>query len=465
MIGGLFKPASVASIAATGLLLGGVSAQAADLGGNCCADLEERVAELEATTARKGNRKVSLEVSGHVNEAVLFWDDGRDQDVYIVTNNQSRTRFRFKGAAQITADWSAGFLLEMGLRQTGDSSGANQFTTDKTTLDIRHQALYLKSQTFGTVWLGHTQTAVDGIADICLGCTMNNSHEMSLAWGGFYTRDKGNPAYFGPSWSDLGAGNNVASGASRRQLLRYVSPTVAGFVFSADWGGSENIYNGDSWSVALRYAAEFNSIRIAGGIGYYDERNLKGDYPDGVEYFDDVYSRGRGWGGSLSLQHTPTGLFIAGSYGTQDDKDEIAVGERLPANLALADETSGWSVTAGIGQRWMSLGRTTFWGRYGEYRSRGISNACATLVDPAEDLECNDAVDTGAVLFDVPKADTRVWAIGLNQSIDAAAMDLYVTYYTVSGTVEYDNTVPGDAFGSISPEDFQAIMTGAIIRF
>jgi hypothetical protein len=31
--------------------------QAADLGGDCCADLEERVAELEATTASKGNSK------------------------------------------------------------------------------------------------------------------------------------------------------------------------------------------------------------------------------------------------------------------------------------------------------------------------------------------------------------------------------------------------------------------------
>lgn len=41
------------------------TSQAADLGGNCCADLEERVAELEATTARKSNRKVTLEVYGH----------------------------------------------------------------------------------------------------------------------------------------------------------------------------------------------------------------------------------------------------------------------------------------------------------------------------------------------------------------------------------------------------------------
>ena len=53
-------------------LYGGHSAPAfaADLGGDCCADLEERVAELEATTVRKGNRKVSLSISGQVNTTV-----------------------------------------------------------------------------------------------------------------------------------------------------------------------------------------------------------------------------------------------------------------------------------------------------------------------------------------------------------------------------------------------------------
>ena len=87
MTGGFKMSAGqLALLAAAGVLLGGgASAQAADLGGNCCADLEERIAELEATTARKGNRKVKLEVSGQVNEAVIFWDDSVEDNVGVYT--------------------------------------------------------------------------------------------------------------------------------------------------------------------------------------------------------------------------------------------------------------------------------------------------------------------------------------------------------------------------------------------
>ena len=60
--------------------------KAADLGGDCCADLEERVAELEATTVRKGNKKVSVQMYGKVNYATEFWDDGHEKNMYTVNN-------------------------------------------------------------------------------------------------------------------------------------------------------------------------------------------------------------------------------------------------------------------------------------------------------------------------------------------------------------------------------------------
>ena len=81
MIGGLFsKSTSILTLcAAAGFVIVGAGvtpAKAADLGGDCCADLEERVANLEATTVRKGNKLVSLTLSGHVNRGLMWYDDG-----------------------------------------------------------------------------------------------------------------------------------------------------------------------------------------------------------------------------------------------------------------------------------------------------------------------------------------------------------------------------------------------------
>ncbi len=113
MNGGMIRAAGHGAIAVlAGVLLSAGSAQAADLGGNCCVDLEERVAELEATTARKGNRKVSLTIYGWVNKAVLYWNDGnRDNTYFGVDNTNFATRFGFRGEAKINPTVKAGFSI------------------------------------------------------------------------------------------------------------------------------------------------------------------------------------------------------------------------------------------------------------------------------------------------------------------------------------------------------------------
>src|SRR3954447_24978241 len=115
MIDRLMSAASrVALTAAAGFLA--TQAWGADLGGNCCIDLEERVAELEATTARKGTRKMGLSLYGQVSETILFWDDGAERNVYVVENNAFKNKFGAMGSAKIAGDWSAGFKLEWQVR-------------------------------------------------------------------------------------------------------------------------------------------------------------------------------------------------------------------------------------------------------------------------------------------------------------------------------------------------------------
>src|ERR1044072_7432060 len=125
------KKPSLSALVAAGLLAGGLSAgsaSAADLGGNCCADLEERIAELEATTARKGNRKVSLTVSGWVGEQVMYWDDGAEQNVYVTgLGSTLASHFKFTGSATISPGWSAGYVIHVEAIDS-DSLTLNQFS-------------------------------------------------------------------------------------------------------------------------------------------------------------------------------------------------------------------------------------------------------------------------------------------------------------------------------------------------
>src|SRR5215469_4792104 len=121
-------------MAAMGLFAGGVampSAKAADLGGDCCADLEERVAELEATTARKGNRKMSLTVTGQVNRIVTWYDDSKMSTTYYgLDNTNSSTRYIFAGSAKVTPKVSMGFEIMIEIEAGGTSSKVSQFDED-----------------------------------------------------------------------------------------------------------------------------------------------------------------------------------------------------------------------------------------------------------------------------------------------------------------------------------------------
>ncbi len=127
---------SLSALVAAGLLAGGMSissstsAFAADLGGNCCADLEERIAELEATTARKGNRKVSLTVSGWVGQQVMFWDDGGELNVYVHDLGTTLgSHVKFTGQATIVPGWSAGYVLHL------EAMGSDSLTTSQNVPD------------------------------------------------------------------------------------------------------------------------------------------------------------------------------------------------------------------------------------------------------------------------------------------------------------------------------------------
>jgi len=358
-----------ALVAAAGLLIGATvaPAKAADLGGGCCADLEERVAELEATTARKGNRVVSLQVYGQVNKALLFFDSNTDSDVFVVDNDNSSSRFGFQGTASIKPGWTAGYNIEVDLQADSNSNNVSEDNDEGSGLELRlrKNELYVESEQFGRVTIGQGSSAGDGITGIILG---NSQSSAALDFGG--SLDDG---VLGLVVSDLGT--------SRVDRVRYDTPSIYGFILSASWGED------DLLDVALRFKKEWNSIRFAAGIAYasQEDDNPGSDNAD----FEQI-------SGSFSVMHVPTGIFGAFSAGDRDggvfDLNGDGVDDTEQANQEY------WYAQVGIEKRFFSPGSTTVYADYGEYEI---------------------SFDQGG------EASVDRFGFGVVQSIDSAAMDIY----------------------------------------
>lgn len=444
MVGGMKMSAGRLSLlAAAGfLLVGGTSAQAADFGGDCCADLEERIAELEATTARKGNRKVSLEVYGQINEAMAWWDDGLEDNVYLYTNDTSRTRIGFKGKAKISDDLYAGYRLELGIR-TVDQGEVNANTSrgwsssNPGGFDLRHSYWFLGSKTYGEVLMGETSMSHDGITQMQtanIGHFANpdiidNNDSFGIVSG--LTRSS--------NWDSISQVFEPGEG-SRGAIVRYNTPEIAGFMASAHWGED------DIWGMALTYAGELGAFEVEAGIGY-GEMTLRDEECTEVTVVGGIKSDCQEYGMSLNVMHNPSGIFVTGAYGKRIDHgraDRLAV-----AGYAADEDLQFWHIQAGIEQKWTPLGKTTVFGGYQD-RDSGM---------PVND-------DGGALITyngnNVISSNIEMWEVGVNQQLEAAAMDLYLHYKHYDAELVTD---VGGAATAVSTEPFQTLIGGARIKF
>jgi hypothetical protein len=455
-----------------GVVLGAsVPANAADLGGNCCADLEERVAELEATTARKGNRKVSLTVSGWVNEAIFGWDDGTEQNVYVGTNALEQSRFRFTGSAKIDKEWSAGYVLEIGL-QGNPSNQWNQSQPTSTNLlainatdglIVRKSNWYIKNNQLGQIAVGLNGTATYHLLDDADGTNTRNFADAqgpAVAMAAFLLRHNG-AAVGGLKWSDAmrGFDNSTPGQDGRREVVRYDSPTFHGFSIASAWGED------DLWDVALTFKGSWNGISVLAKAGYGSSNDpgsttvvgqsnsQSGTACGGTQPGKDsvspvaptVNNYDCSWeGAAATIKHDPTGLYVYGGWGRQKFDNFTTTKGIKDDNGTVLDPTSTvWFIQPGIEQKWFSLGKTTIFGQYTQQ-------------------------DAGSNPGNTVSADIRFWQAGVVQNIDAAAMDLYAIYQHADGDVTGDATTAknGKAPNGVTSLDaFSMVTVGALIQF
>ncbi len=448
-------------LAAGGILFAGsVTVQAADLGGDCCADLEERIADLEATTVRKGSRNVSLTVYGKVNQAVMFWDDGQEENAYVVTNDASRTRFGFKGKAKISDDWSAYFKIEIGIR-TANSKRSNQFDPiggEKGALDTRHAEWGLESKTWGKFGVGLQKNITKDITKANLAGTgdVGKYSDAEDYGGGFFLVAKGSPASpDGLQWRRLIARTGSAPGEGDRiDSVTYYTPEWHGFKIGAAWGGD------DAGAIGALYENKFGTIEVEAGIAYMqntsniDTADFHGCPSNDPTIFGNDADC-QGVGGSISILDTHSGLYA--NFGAGQMWDDNIRFNPIFVGTGVDNTYKFWAAETGIQQQWHPLGKTTIFGQYYKYWGGGITQE----VEPNADDPINPFVNEASIF----SSEVRYWGAGVMQKIDAAEMKLYGLYRNYDFDLTLIDNTTGVVAASNPLENFQVLMTGAVIYF
>lgn len=336
------------------------TANAADLGGNCCADLEERVAELEATTAKAGNRKMSVKVYGRVSQAIVNTDFLDYNDWSVGENSSAPSFLGLGGKYRVSKNWSAKYDLQIGIGgYEASGMGYGHIEGDTHGIYLRTASLSLESEALGAITLGKTRQATDGISQADRTMSWIASTPLSLR------------PVTGPGIGEV----LEAFDGTRANVVRYDSPTVAGGLwFSASVGAANTdalgATDGTVWDAAVRYWGEVGDFKIAAGAGYREGIWIEDDSLGGAPLSLAIDGTPTVMSGSASVLHVPSGLFVNGTYGTMD-LDPV--------------EVDGYSVKVGIEKGWFksvgkgfgeSLDKTTVYLEYGEWdlAELGVSN-------------------------------------------------------------------------------------------
>ena len=395
--------------------------------------------------------KVSL--SGQVDRALLYGNDGRSNAIRNVDNIISSTRFRLVGEGRVAPDTTLGTNLEMELRpnlsnqqtitQNLPQAAGNVFPT------VRQAELFVAGLSWGDVRLGFGSTASYLTNEFDLSGTFIG-HYVGVAEqdGGFAFRQRTaalvpggaggklvlSPAgAFGPA---VGSVFNNFGGLGRDDRIRYDTPVWEGFQVSTSY------VDGGSYDGALRMGRTFGEFRVIAAValadathrnhaptanlgyagvpaGFIGGASLGGvnANPNGPNLPDVTANGSRHFDGSFSVLHD-SGVSFTMSGGTRDPRYLDPLGKRLSPDLLYTK--------IGYQHDFFPFGRT------------------AVSVDFANQDEVTFAGDTA-----------RSYAVALVQNIDATSTELFgsVAYQTLNRTL-------GASFHPIL-----AAWTGARIRF
>ncbi len=214
---------------------------------------------------------VDFKISGQINRAILWGDNGNDNDTKFVDNDNSSTRFRFTGGNDFDEAWRVGIVWEVEMQSNASNDTDIDITENGDTSDVdfneRKIEFYVNHKKFGRLWLGQGDTASNSTSEVDLSgtdvVTYSSIEDMA---GGFRFRDDDDNIV-----TSIGGAFSNFDGYSRRDRVRYDSPKFGPVFFSGSY------MNGQTWDVAGRFAYQWEGVGKLAAAGHYTGANNNRD--------------------------------------------------------------------------------------------------------------------------------------------------------------------------------------------
>jgi len=362
---------------------------------------------IASAVAAPGAYAIESSVSGHVNRAILFADDGNASDVGFVDNNNSQSRFRITGSGDLgVGGMKVGAHLEAGWASNGNSrftiKGRNgNVSGGDSAFNIRHNYLWF-SGAWGRINLGHTSQAYDGVADHSLsGATFLSMQTNGSTTGGsirYKASGNANAGNLATGSATVGR-SYVNYDGGRQDVLRYDTPKLGPFTARVSVGDNQD------WSFRATLATKFSGAQVSVRGGYLDREN---DIKDaGSTSFENAYGV------------TGTVLFSQGTNFTV----AYSGGDHSSGNTEIGE---GDTIYFKLGHRW---GNNAIALDYGNHDFDGAAG--------------------------VADFDTTKWGIGLVHTLRGPRVELYAGY----------ENFDLDASGQNNVDDVDLFSMGARVRF
>jgi predicted porin len=201
---------------------------------------------------------IDFAISGQVNRAGMYVDDGESAKWFFVDNDNSSTRFRFRGSNDFENGWKVGFLWEVEMQSNASNKMSMDEDGDTTDVNFNERHMDVWIEKWGTLRLGQGDTASNGTAEVDLsGTDVAVYSAVGDVGGNFEFRDGSDKTGI-----TVGSSRSNFDGLSRKDRVRYDTPNWAGFFASG------SVENQSQFDMAARYAGDFGWARFAAAAGY-----------------------------------------------------------------------------------------------------------------------------------------------------------------------------------------------------